>query len=383
MSRKLPVLFIFSVAVLASFAALGPARRPNSASSSLSPALQATSQKVEHARILASYGKLPLSFEKNQGQTDDRVRFLARGEGYALFLTSQEAVLRLDASVVKDARDATPSAPGPAKASQNTKKSTAVVRLAFAGSNQRSPVEGLDLQPGRSNYLLGNDPAKWHTGVPQYARVKYRGVYPGVDLIYYGNQGRLESDYVLAPGADPKQIALRVEGADSLKINSAGDLVLATSAGEVLLHQPFAYQESNGARQEIASNFVQRGPRTIGIQVASYDSARPLIVDPVLVYATYLGGTGTNDRAFGIAVDSQGNAYVTGLTTSTDFPTQGPLPTGSGLNGSTQAAFVTKLNATATAPLVYSTYLGGSSGMSNGAGIAVDSAGDAFVTGGT
>jgi len=374
MSRKLPVLFILFVAVLASFVAFGPARRSNSASSSLSSALQATSQKAAQARILSSYGKLPLSFEKNQGQTDDRVRFLARGDGYALFLTSQEAVLRLDA-------------PGPAKASQNAKKSTAVVRLAFAGSNQRSPVEGLDLQPGRSNYLLGNDPAKWHTSVPQYARVKYRGVYPGVDLIYYGNQGRLESDYVLAPGADPKQIALRVEGADSLKINSAGDLVLATSAGEVLLHQPFAYQESNGARQEIASNFVQRGPRTIGIQVASYDSSRPLVVDPVLVYATYLGGSmignaGTQDEAFGIAVDSQGNAYITGLTNSTDFPTKGPLPNGSGLNGAPQDAFVTKLNPTATA-LVYSTYLGGTSGSSNATGIAIDSAipAHAFVTG--
>ena len=370
MSRKLPVLFIFSVAVLASFVAFGPARRSNSASSSLSPALQATSQKAEHARILASYGKLPLSFEKNQGQTDDHVRFLAHGEGYALFLTSQEAVMRLDT-------------PGPAKASQNTKKSTAVVRLAFAGSNQRSPVEGLDLQLGRSNYLLGNDPAKWHTGVPQYARVKYRGVYPGVDLIYYGNQGRLESDYVLAPGADSKQIALLVDGADSLKINLHGDLVLTTSAGEVLLHQPFAYQEVNGARQEIASNFVQRGPRTIGIQVASYDSTRPLVVDPVLDYSTLIGGSNNQDIGLGIAVDAAGNAYVTGSTGSLDFPTTSGAVQKS-LNSATLAVFVTKLNKTATAPLVYSTYLGGSSGSNSvGNGIAVDSTGHAFVTGGT
>ena len=358
---------MFSVAVLASFAALGPARRPNSASSSLSSALQATSQKAEHARILASYGKLPLSFEKNQGQTADRVRFLARGEGYALFLTSQEAVLRLDA-------------PGSAKASQNAKKSTAVVRLVFAGSNQHSTVEGLDLQPGRSNYLLGNDPAKWHAGVPQYARVKYRGVYPGVDLFYYGNKGCLESDYVLAPGADSKQIALLVDGADSLKINLHGDLVLTTSAGEVLLHKPFVYQEANGARQEIASNFVQRGPHTIGIQVASYDSTRPLIVDPVLDYSTLVGGSNNQDVGQGIAVDSSGNAVVTGFTSSPDYPTKNPLATGSSLNGSSQDAFVTKLNPGATA-LVYSTYLGGSSSITTGNGIAVDSTGDAFITG--
>jgi len=368
MSRKLPVLFIFSVAVLASFVALGPARRSNSASSSLSPALQTTSQKAEHARILASYGKLPLSFEKNQGQTDDHVRFLARGEGYALFLTGQEAVLRLDA-------------PGPAKASQNAKKSTAVVRLVFAGSNQHSTVEGLDLQPGRSNYLLGNDPAKWHTNVPQYARVKYRGVYPGVDLIYYGNKGRLESDYVLAPGADSKQIALRVEGADSINIDSHGELALTTPAGEVLLHKPFAYQEANGARQEIASNFVQRGPHTIGIQVASYDSSCPLVVDPVLDYSTLVGGSNNQDVGQGIAVDSSGNAVVTGFTSSPDYPTKNPLATGSSLNGSSQDAFVTKLNPGATA-LVYSTYLGGSSSITSGNGIAVDSTtGDALVTG--
>ncbi len=386
MSRKLPVLFIFSVTVLASFVAFGPSLRSNSPVPSLSSSLQPANSGAAHARILSSYGKLPLTFEQNLGQTDSRVRFLAHAGDYALFLTSQETVLRLEAPVTKDTRVAAPPAPGSVKTSQTVQESSAIVRLALAGSNPHSPVEGLDLQLGRSNYFIGNDPAKWHRGVPQYARIKYSDVYPGVDLIYYGNQGRLESDYVLAPGADPKQIALRIDGAENLSINSSGDLVLAASTGEVLLHRPSAYQEINGTRQEIACSFVQRGSHIIGIELAPFDSTRALIVDPVLFYSTYLGGSGT-DQARAVAADSSGNAFVTGTTTSSDFPLKGALQ--STLNSTTRGnVFITELNSTGTA-LVFSTFLGGTAGNGlgengdTGNGIALDSLGNVYVAGST
>jgi hypothetical protein len=337
---------------------------------------------------MAAYGRLPLSFEQNQGQTDARVKFLAHGSAYTVFLTDGEATFRLNSP--SKAQTSLPARGVPSAAhAQPEKKRDAVVRLALAQSNPRAEVEGMEIQPGRSNYLIGNDPAQWHRNVPHFARVKYRGVYPGIDLVYYGNQRQLESDYVLAPGANPNQIGLRIEGADTLKLDSQGDLVISTAVGEVLLRRPRAYQDDGDSRQEIAANYVQRDTRLVGIEVASYDSRLPLIIDPVLAYSTYLGGT-LDEFGHGIAVDSLGNAYVTGSTTSTDFPTT-PTPFDSKLNCARAGdAFVTKVNPTGTA-LVYSTYLGGSCGnvvstLGGGDiafGIAIDGSGDAYVTGQT
>jgi beta-propeller repeat-containing protein/centrosomal CEP192-like protein len=337
---------------------------------------------------MAAYGKLPLGFEQNQGQTDARVKFLAHGSAYTVFLTDGEATLRLNSPSKPQTSLPARGVPSAAHA-RPEKKPDAVVRLALARSNPRAEVEGMEIQPGRSNYLIGNDPAQWHRNVPHFARVKYRGVYPGVDLVYYGNQRQLESDYVLAPGANPGQIGLRIEGADNLKLDSQGDLVISTAVGEVLLRRPRAYQDHGGNRQEIAANYVQRDARLVGIEVASYDSRQPLIIDPVLAYSTYLGGTG-DEFGHGIAVDSLGNAYVTGSTTSTDFPTTTSPFQSKSKCGSRSTAFVTKVNPTGTA-LVYSTYLGGSCGnvvptLGGGEisfGIAIDGSGDAYVTGQT
>ena len=375
MSRKLPVFFVVCIAAFAALVALGPSLRSNPPASSVRSAVQGTNLGATRARLLSSYGKLPLTFEQNLGQTDSRVRFLAHGNGYALFLTGQDAVLRLDAPIVRDTRVTKTPAPGPADASPRAQSSSAVVRLALAGSNPHSPVEGLDLQPGRSNYFIGNDPAKWRRDVPHYARVKYGSVYPGIDLIYYGNQGHLESDFALAPGADPSRIALRVEGADKLKFDSEAGLLLSTKSGDVVLHRPVAYQEAAGLRQEIAANYIERGPGVVGIQLGPYDSTRPLVIDPVLVYSTYLGGN-QNDRGLAIAADSSGNAYITGMTDSTNFPTAAPplfLPFQSAFTAPADA-FVTKMDPTGTA-LVFSTYLGGGgSNGTSGEGIAIDSA---------
>ena len=367
MSRKLPFFFVVCIAAFAALVALGPALRSNPPASSVTSAVQGTNLGAARARLLSSYGKLPLTFEQNLGQTDSRVRFLAHGDGYALFLTEQEAVLRLDAPIARDTRVTKTPAPGPADASPRAQSSSAVVRLALAGSNPNSLVEGLDLQPGRSNYFIGNDSTKWLRGVPHYARIKYGSVYPGIDLIYYGNQGHLESDFALAPGADPSQIALRIEGADKLKFDSEAGLLLSTKSGDVVLHRPVAYQEAAGLRQEIAANYIERGPGVVAIQLGPYDSTRPLVIDPVLVYSTYLGGSG-NDHGYAIAADSSGDAFVTGTTTSTDFPGTNPLafiaPT---------SAFITELNPSGTA-LVFSTYLPLSVALGDQMGIALDTA---------
>lgn len=382
MKRKQAVISVLCLAICSlciSYFALGraPSRRE-------APRPHATAS-TDPAGVRAAYGRLPLTFEANSGQTDPRVKFLARGAGYALFLTDRGATLHLTAQSRLPTWPASPHSPGKI----SPEPPSVVVRLDFAGSSTSTQVQGLDLQPGRSNYLVGNNPALWHRDVPHYTRVKYPAIYPGIDLIYYGNHGQLESDYLLAPGADPSQIALRIEGADRLQFDNNSGLTLSTSAGDLTLHRPVAYQETAGHRQEIAASYIQRGPGIVGFQLGPYDRGEPLIIDPVVGYATYLGGS-LDDLATAIAVDSSGNAYLTGHTSSTDFPTTAGV-VGTKLNCTRAGdAFVAKLNPAGTA-LVYSTYLGGScgnlvstlGGEDIGFGIAVDASGDAYVTGQT
>jgi len=334
---------------------------------------------IRHNAILDAYGKLPLSFEQNSGQSDPRVRFLAHGGGYTLFLTDQEATLRLD---VKDKTGTNPLE-HPAVPDSSKKTRSVAVRFALAQSNPHPKVHGLDIQSGHSNYFVGNDPAKWHRNVQQFAQVKYDGVYPGVDLVYYGNQGRLESDYIVAPGADVQQIAIRIDGADNLKVNSSGDAIITTAAGEVSLHQPRAYQESHGARQEIAANYVQRGPGLLSIQVGPFDSRQTLVIDPVVDYATFLSGSTGATFGNGIAVDSTGDAIIVGSTSATNFPvTSGAYQTVNN-DPSGASGYVAKLNGNGTA-LIFATYLGGSGKTGQGDvtdGVAVDANGNVYVTG--
>jgi hypothetical protein len=304
-----------------------------------------------------SYLRLPLSFEANRGQTDAQVKFLARGPGYTLFLTSQEAVLALGGSAAR----------GP---------KAAVVRLELRGAEPQARVLGERELGGRSNYFVGNDPRRWQREIPTYGQVRYEGVYPGVDLVYYGRQGELEYDFVVRPGAEARAIGLEVVGAAALRLEASGDLVMATEGGEVRLHRPVAYQRVRERRCPVEARYVLRGKRGVGLQVGEYDRRLPLVIDPVLSYATYLGGSG-GDVAYGIAVDSSGDAYITGITNSSDFPTQGAEQTAAGGSGD---AFITKLNATGDA-LVYSTYLGGN-GADTANGIVV-AAGDAYVVGTT
>ncbi len=341
----------------------------------------------------AAYMRLPLSFEANNGQTDPRVKFLTRGSGYQLFLTPTEAVLTLRQDVGGERTHKKSHHDSSEKADASSR--SAVLRMKIVGGNAEPGLTGLGELTGRTNYFIGNDPEKWRTNVPNYARVEYHSVYPGVDLVYYGSQGRVEHDFVVAPGADPSQIKLSFDGANKVGIDDQGDLVLGVPGGELRLERPRMYQDINGERREIAGGYVLTGAgdfrredgeasvpaHHIGFQVARYDPSRPLVIDPVLWYSTYLGG-GSTETGKNVAVDASGNVYVVGETNSIDFPTTAPFQS----QLRSIDVFVTKLTSTAsateTSAFIYSTYLGGT-GAEEAGGIAVDSGGNAYVVGDT
>jgi hypothetical protein len=309
--------------------------------------------------IVKQYGQLPLAFEPNSSPSADRVKFLARGSGYALFLTNDEAVLELRG------RSKTPS----------------IVRMEIAGANAAARLAALEQLPGKSNYFIGNDPKKWRTNIPQYRKVSEGNVYPGVNLVYYGTQGQLEYDFDVAPGADPSVIRLGFKGADRMRLDTHGELVLDTPGGEVRLRKPVAYQEIAGSRQPVAVGYALTDKNGASFQIAQYDSRLPLVIDPILAYSTYLGGSGI-DSGNAIAVAPDNTAFVAGGTFSSDFPTVHALqPNEGGGPDFSQDAFVTKISADGSA-LLYSTYLGGEN-QDVGNGIAVDAYGDAYVTGTT
>lgn len=332
---------------------LGQAAAQPSATSSIA------TPPPDSARTLS----LPLYFEPNQGQTDPQVKYLARGLGYGLFLTANETVLDLRRRATKDQ---------PATAS--------VIRMHLEGSSAAARIRAAQPLPGKSSYFIGNDPAKWVRNIPQFGRVEYQSVYPGIDLIYYGNDHQLEYDFRVAPGADANQIALTFQGA-SVRVE-AGDLVLTTNGGDIRFHAPHIYQSSanrqsgdhSSANQQtdIAGGFRLLAANTIGFTVGSYDHSRELVIDPVLNYSTYLGGTGT-ESLVKVAVDQANDIYLAGSTTAPIFP--GTLP-------GQQNIFIAVFSSGSSPQLLYSTYLG-SSGTDSLAGIAVDGGHNIYVAGTT
>src|SRR5205807_2210651 len=325
-------------------------------------------------RINKAYRARTLTFEANRGQTNPQVKFLSRSGDRVVFLTSTEAVLALGApkTLPKEA-----SAARRASSSLPDGGTPAVLRMIYAGANPTARVTGLDEFSGKAHYIIGNDPAQWRTNIPTYARVQYAGLYPGVDLTFYGDQRKLEYDFVVQPGADPSNISLDFQGAQKLEVNSRGDLALQMREGVVWHLKPVVYQEVDGARRAIAGRFVVKNAHEIGFHVSPYDTHKPLVIDPVLTYSTYLGGSG-DDGAYGIAVDGSGNSYVTGGTASPNFPTSaGAYKTTS---SGAYDVFVTKFDPSGSP--VYSTYLGGSN-ADEGYRIAVDGSGSAYVTGAT
>ncbi|PYS56663.1 MAG: hypothetical protein DMF74_28030, partial [Acidobacteria bacterium] len=335
------------------------------------------------ARATEAYGNLPLRFEINQGQAAREVNFISRGNGYTLSLAPNETAFQLRSA------DVGPGNFGkgvfnPQSDIRNPRSS--LLRMKLLGSNPTPRVAGLDRLPTRSNYFIGSDAKSWRTNIPNFSKVQYEQIYPGVNLDYYGNQRQLEYDFTVTPGADPATIKLGIDGANKVEIDDQGDLVLHTTSGIVRQRRPLIYQEVDGIRQEICGGYAllktqdtglqSQGSYLVAFRVGAYDRSRPLVIDPVLVYSTYLGGGG-EEKGNAITVDAAGNAYVIGFTDSTNFPVANPRQASFG--GPPQDVFVAKLNPAGTG-VVYATYLGGE-GQDHGSGIAVDTAGNAYITG--
>ena len=311
-------------------------------------------QNPATAHLDAKFGKVPLNFEPNRGQVDSAVQFLSRGPGYSLYLTPGEAVLQL----------------------QSARESLTTLRMTLVGANAKAPVAGEQPLPGTVTYFVGNDSSKWHRAIPTFGKVNYTAVYPGVDLVYYGNQRQLEYDFVVAPGADTTKIALQFTGATPI-IDKAGDLVLPVQGEEARFHKPVVYQLDGNRKVSVAGSY-QIADGKVGFALGVYDHSKALVIDPILSYMTYIGGS-QQDEINGMAVDAQGNVVVIGTTFSPDFPLKNAYNSTAIQYPANypHTMFVSKFNATGTA-LVYSTFLGQST---VGASIAVDPSGNAYAYG--
>ncbi|MFY9730901.1 MAG: SBBP repeat-containing protein, partial [Candidatus Acidiferrales bacterium] len=319
-----------------------------------------------------------MGFEENRGQAARDVKFVSHGSGYALSLAPQEVDIAL---LRRRAMTASPlHRPAALRALREARKAmkTTVIRMQLQGANPAPAIAANEPLPGRSNYFIGNDRQKWVTDVPSYGRVKYSGIYPGVDVEFYGNQRHFEYDFTVAPGANPKDIALKIDGAQKLTIDSHGDLILHTPDGDSKFQKPFVYQTVGAARREVAGNYSLASGNRVTFTIAKYDRSLPLVIDPLLSYSTFLGDTG-DETGFGIAVDGVGDAFVVGPTSSAKFPTTAnavqPNAPAVGFSG-----FVTEIDPTGKT-LLYSTYLGGSSGNDDAFSIALDQMGNAYITG--
>ncbi len=331
-------------------------------------------------KLNQNYGHIPLYFEPNEGQTDPQVKFISRGSGYTFFITPAEAVFVLKHGGPKDLSQKTGRLGHkfPIPNSSFQIGSPDVLRLRLEGGNRMAEFEGMEKAEGKSNYFIGNDRSKWHTNIANYTKVKIKEVYPGIDMVYYGAQRKLEYDFEVKPGADPSVIGLSNQGAKNAEVDSQGNLIFHMAQGDVAFKAPIVYQEQGAGKTKIDGAYKIRADGKIGFETGNYDKTLPLVIDPQLDYSTYLGGS-SSDQGSAIAVDGSGDAYVTGDTYSMDFPTSsGAYQTALGGTGVSNA-FISKLNATGSA-LIYSTYLGGNGGES-GHGIAVNGSGNAYVTG--
>ena len=327
---------------------------------------------------IKNYCTMPLSFQINRGQSDPEVKFLSNSCSYNLLLTPSEAIMILKPSLNNDI-ETNMQAKNLRQAAANLDPA-AIVRLKLSGTNEKQEILGLEEQSGKFNYFVGNSSDNWRTDIPTYAKVKYRDVYPGIDAIYSVNQLQLKWDFIVHPGANPDLISLDFSENEQLHLDDYGNLLLTTGDNEIRIGKPVVYQEATEQRQEVLASYILNGHQ-VSFRLGNYDTTKPLVIDPTIEYSTYLGGS-NDDFGYGITSDSAGNVYVTGLTWSSwssppGFPIKDPYQAD---NAGLYNAFITKIDATGA--LVYSTYLGGTD-ADNGWSIAVDSAGNAYVTGTT
>lgn len=369
MSRKCPLYFVVLCLLIGLY--------PNTASNPglASPAV-ATNVALQAARLDEAtakpgnaaeadlkrlYANLPLYFVRNDGQMNEKVKFYESGGGHTTYYTSEAIYFSLPMAI-------------------NARSSAqALIKLHAVGGNKNPEITAEGLQKGKVNYLLGNDPKKWHTDIPTYQAVIYKEIYAGIDLKFYGNKSWLEYDLIVKPGADPSVIRFAVEGIERLGVTTDGELSLDLKWGSIRQSRPILYQEINGERVEVEGSFSISEPFTYGFNLGDYDRSLPLIIDPFIGYSSFLGGS-SQDEGYGIARDASGGLYVTGYTESSSFPIKGQFQT----NQSGDDAFVSKfdMSQNGNASLVYSTYLGGDGG-DYGADIQVDGSGQAHVTGHT
>ncbi len=319
---------------------------------------------------------LPITFEKNIGQADSRARFLTRSASGTVFFTPTEATVLVRPTHHSNSHPNTP-------ASVAQKQPAQIVQIQFKNARPSTNLRGINQLSARSNYFIGNDRAQWKPDVPHFESICYQEIYPGIDLVFYGNQRHLEFDFQLSPGSNPQDIKLAFNGAQNLRLNSTGDLIITTQSGQLLQHKPVVYQAINSGKTFVDGSYIILPSGEVGVQVGDYSPEYPLIIDPILSYATYLGGTGY-DQCNDIAVDSSGNIILTGYTTSLQFPVGNPTQS---THFPTDEVFVTKLNPTGTT-LIYSVYLGGTNTNSSvtvdqGEAVAIDSTGNIYLTGET
>ncbi len=341
-------------------------------SSAATPASGASS----NTPIAAEYSSLPVRFELNVGQSDARVQFLTRANGYTLFLTPSESVMVFAGRAIRSTEKPAAQADGSGKSTEAPELTASVLRMGFVGANPKPQVEGLEPLPGITNYFIGKDPAKWHTDITSFAKVRYSVIYPGIDLIYYSRNRNVEYDFVLSPGADPSLIRLKLDGAEPALVTAAGELLLKVPGGTLRQQAPVIYQNGPAGVELVSGGYVVRDDE-IGFLIGKFDPNRPLIIDPVLSYSTYLGGSGF-DQANAISVGATGDAYITGVTSSINFPIQGSP---SSVFHGGQDLFVTKMSLSGST-LTYSTYIGGV-GTDIANDIVVSGAGTAYITGST
>jgi hypothetical protein len=333
---------------------------------------------ASHGQVEQVMSDLPLRFMANAGQTDPAVQFTVKGAGHTIYFTPEEIVL-----VASAEQRAYGEGQNPIENSQS-EATDSVVHLRFLDANSHPVVEGLEPLPGVVNFFLGSDSAKWRVNVPTYEAVIYRDLYPGIDLVYRGTEGHLKSEFRLAPGADPAAIQMAYEGITDARVRENGALILETSSGELIEEAPLIYQGVDGVQQIVAGGYtlIPHSPSAgyiVGFQLAAHDPTLPLVIDPVLDFSTYLGGSGS-EQGRGVAVDGDGNVYVTGYTQSGDFPTRNALDTSL---GGTQDVFVTQIISTSEVYTYgFSTYLGGS-GYDYGYAVAVDDVGNVYLAGST